>query len=278
MLPVARIPDEAAAQRLARAMAAAGMGCEIDRGKDGSWIVWVHEHARLTEARLLEQALAADPGRAIVEPPPPVAVAPPQAARPPRPLAPARTTTPATWALLGACVATALVAGLDRQLGPLAAALVIAEPGTAPFAQIRAGEVWRLVTPILLHFDPLHLLFNGLMLWQLGRLVEARLGTVSLLLQVLLYAVAGNVVQYLWAGPTFGGMSGVVYGLFGCAWIRGRLDRASGMLLRSDVVLMMLAWFSICLLGLMPIANGAHAGGLLGGMAWGWLSSRRRRA
>ena len=79
-------------------------------------------------------------------------------------------------------------------------------------------------------------------------------------------------------GPVFGGMSGVVYGLLGYVWIRGKFDPGSGLYLHSYTVTMMIIWFVACLTGVLgPIANTAHAAGLVMGMAWGYLSSLRYR-
>jgi GlpG protein len=73
-------------------------------------------------------------------------------------------------------------------------------------------------------------------------------------------------------------MSGVVYGLLGYVWIRGKFDPASGLYLHPYNVIMMLVWFFACLLHLIPnIANTTHAVGLGIGIAWGYLSSLRYR-
>jgi GlpG protein len=66
----------------------------------------------------------------------------------------------------------------------------------------------------------------------------------------------------------FGGMSGVNYGLFGYAWVRGRLDPGSSIWVAPNIALYMIGWFVICLF-MTNVANGAHAGGLIAGAAMG---------
>jgi hypothetical protein len=41
---------------------------------------------------------------------------------------------------------------------------------------------------------------------------------------------------------------------------------------------MMLVWFVFCFLGILPIANTAHAVGLGLGMAWGYVTGRLAKA
>jgi GlpG protein len=78
--------------------------------------------------------------------------------------------------------------------------------------------------------------------------------------------------------PVFGGMSGVIYGLLGYVWLRGKFDPGSGLYLHSSTVTMMIVWFFFCYTGFVGrIANTAHAVGLGMGLAWGYLSSLRHR-
>ena len=91
-------------------------------------------------------------------------------------------------------------------------------------------------------------------------------------------AAGSNVAQFYHHGPVFGGMSGVVYGLLGYVWLRGKFDPASGLFVHSSTVTMMLIWLVACYVGLLGnIANTAHLVGLLMGAAWGYLSSLRYR-
>ena len=144
--------------------------------------------------------------------------------------------------------------------------------------EIQHGEVWRLFTPIFLHANLMHILFNMLWLRDLGSMIEGRQNSLLLAVMVLAIAAVSNLAQYFVDGPAFGGMSGVVYGLFGYIWIRGKLDPGSGLYLNRSTVIMMIIWFFACLLGVIShVANAAHAGGLLMGMAWGYLSSLRYR-
>jgi GlpG protein len=145
--------------------------------------------------------------------------------------------------------------------------------------EVRHGEVWRLITPIFVHFSFLHIFFNMLWLRDLGSMIEGRQSSLFLLIFVVAVAAVSNVAEYfVLGGGGFGGMSGVVYGLLGYAWIRGRLDPGSGLYLTNYTVWMMIIWFFVCLIGIMgPVANTCHAAGLLMGMAWGFLASLRRR-
>jgi GlpG protein len=149
----------------------------------------------------------------------------------------------------------------------------------APFSwnallvEVRHGEFWRLVTPIFIHMSIMHIFFNMWWMADLGSMIEARQSTFTLAVLVLAIAVISNLAQYFIAGPAFGGMSGVVYGLLGYIWIRGKRDPASGLYLHKSTVTMSMIWFFFCFVSSQPVANWCHTGGLLSGMAWGYLSS-----
>jgi GlpG protein len=153
-------------------------------------------------------------------------------------------------------------------------------PNQQFLGEVLQGQVWRLFTPIFIHYGPLHLIFNMLWFYQLGSMIEARQSSLFLLGFIALSAALSNVAQYHFAGPGFGGMSGVVYALAGYIWIRGKYDRASGLFLSAQNVVILVVWLVICYSGAVGhIANAAHLAGLLTGMLWGaaaaFLASRR---
>lgn len=192
---------------------------------------------------------------------------------------------PVTFVLIAACVVVFILSRFGNDVEKVAA-LFISDYDVrggflnrfAGLPEIRAGEVWRLFTPVLLHFNFLHVVFNVLWLHDLGGMIEGRQKSWLLALLVAVLAVVSNLAQYGAGGPIFGGMSGVVYGLLGYVWLRGKFDPASGLFLHPHTVVMMIIWFFVCLIGLIPhVANTAHGAGLVIGMAWGYLSSLRRR-
>jgi GlpG protein len=137
-------------------------------------------------------------------------------------------------------------------------------------------QLWRWFTPMFLHLNLLHLLFNLWWLKDLGSTLERHLGRWSFLGLVLMISAPANVAQFLLVHPLFGGMSGVVYGLLGYIWIRGRLDPFCGLHLDSATVTIMGIWFFLCLFGVIPnVANTVHAVGLGMGLAFGALAARR---
>jgi GlpG protein len=148
----------------------------------------------------------------------------------------------------------------------------------AGLPEIRHGQVWRLITPIFIHFGLIHILFNMLWLRDLGSMIEGRQSPWHLAILVVVIAAVSNLAQYYYGGPRFGGMSGVVYGLLGYIWMRGRFDPGSGLYLHPSTVTMMIIWFFACFTPLIPnIANATHAAGLAIGIAGGYLSSLRYR-
>jgi GlpG protein len=144
---------------------------------------------------------------------------------------------------------------------------------------MRSGQVWRLVSDIFVHWSILHLLFNMFWLRDLGGMIERQRGGVKLLALVLVTALLSNFAEYVWSFPVAsGGMSGVVYGLFGYVWMKGRFERQLGMGVSRETVFIMLAWLVLCMTGLIgPIANAAHVAGLLVGVVVGYAPSVTRR-
>jgi GlpG protein len=198
---------------------------------------------------------------------------------------------PATIILAVICVFVGVATQLGRKMDPVGNWLSIEdfareqayldhmqrthglEPGEMPLwnknlAAVRQGQVWRLVTPMFLHFSPMHLLFNLLWLVQLGRMIEVQRGTLRFVLLVLVSSVIANLAEYLWSGPTFGGMSAVNYALFGYIWIKGRFEPQLGLSVGEQTSIILIAWLFLCMTGWMgPVANAAHVAGLIVGAA-----------
>ena len=145
-------------------------------------------------------------------------------------------------------------------------------------SEILHGQVWRLFTPMFIHFDILHILFNMLWLRDLGSMIEARQRSGFFILLVLTLAAVSNLAEYFVSGPIFGGMSGVVYGLFGYVWMRAKFDPSSGFFIHPTTVTIMMIWLVVCYTGwLGTVANTAHTAGLMLGGLWGYLGSLRSR-
>lgn len=156
-----------------------------------------------------------------------------------------------------------------------------------PLVDVRKGQVWRLFTPMFLHFGILHLAFNMMWLWQFGVVLEIRFRSLRFLALVLVVAGLSDLAQGYWSGTNFGGMSGVNYGLFGFILLRSRLHPNPEFSMNSQTVAWMLIWLVVCFTGAVgPVANAAHLVGFLSGaaigagnaiQAGGWQVLRRRR-
>lgn len=286
MRSIGRLDTRDQALGFVDALLAKGIRGQADPSRDGAWEVWIHDDDLLARAEALLQEYRANPDAFRAARSQAEAVreqdAGEQAAWRERmmdrdrifPQRRSYRPGPLTMLLVAGC-AFVYFKTLGGE-GRLREALFLsAEPGG--LAEIRSGEIWRLWTPMLLHFGMLHIVFNMMWLLDLGSQIETRLGSVAFVLRVLVIELVSNVAQYLVAGPYFGGMSGVVFGLIGYIWIRGRRDPSCGLFLSRGEWIMSLIWFGLCFTGALgPIANGGHAGGLVVGLLWGWWDSRRK--
>ena len=140
--------------------------------------------------------------------------------------------------------------------------------------EVRAGQVWRLFTPIFVHMDYAHIIFNMMVFFQLAQFFESRFGPWRLAVFILCAAASSNFAEYWWSTPNFGGMSGVNYALFGFLWMKGRFGRDQTWRMAPQMVQWMLIWLVLCYTGALgPIANAAHTVGLLVGVVWGYSSA-----
>lgn len=153
-------------------------------------------------------------------------------------------------------------------------------------ASLQRGELWRAITPIFLHINPLHLAVNMFMLVSLGRLVEYWVGTPRYAMMVLVLAIVPNLLQgllpeMLRGSPDFGGISGVLYGLFGYVWIRTSLNPKHGLAIPLPIVLLLLGLVAFGISGVFgadwKMADVAHCGGLVLGCLIGYWSEQERQ-
>lgn len=160
-------------------------------------------------------------------------------------------------------------------------------------ASVKRGELWRLITPIFIHFSVLHILFNCIMLYQLGGRVENRYGTLWMAYLVISSAILSNLAQCFVPESVggsvpiiingvllnpMGGLSGVVFAMFGFVWMKSLFDRSSGFYLPSSTVIILMGFFFFCMVPgseaiIGNVANWAHAGGLAVGLVTGYWST-----
>lgn len=140
---------------------------------------------------------------------------------------------------------------------------------------VHQGQIWRLITPILLHdttFPFLHILFNMYALYVLGTGTERTFGHGRFLLLYLLGGFSGNVMSFLVSSSNYSfsmGASTAIFGLIGSEAVfliqnRKLFAGRFGAAIRNVIFIIVLNLFVV---GSLPnIDNWGHIGGLLGGL------------
>jgi membrane associated rhomboid family serine protease len=137
-------------------------------------------------------------------------------------------------------------------------------------AEIRRGQVWRLITSIFPHTDFLHLAFNLYWLWIFGTAIERVYGHSRTLLLILVLAFGSSSFEF---ALSYGGvgLSGVGYGLFGLLYVLSKHDDRFSEFIDQRTVNLFVGWFVFCIfttvIHIFSVANVAHAAGAV----FGWL-------
>lgn len=144
------------------------------------------------------------------------------------------------------------------------------------FYEIPNGEYWRLMTPIFLHFGLLHIAFNMIWLWDLGRRVEWLQGSIRMLGIVMVIGLGSNIAQAIYSpAGIFGGMSGVIYGLLGYTWVWSQMLPQHSLRVPNVIMVFMMVWLVLgftdfaAWMGAGKVANAAHLGGFIMGLIMG---------
>jgi GlpG protein len=271
--------------------------CEARIGDDHQAAIWVHEERDLKSARVMvDELVSAGDVRLAAEhaTPAPRQAPSPAAGRvstPPQPTHAARPTrrqarfapTDAyvTFALIFGCLAVAFITQFGDDAAQVAHFTILARTFVDGEALVLSplNQPWRIISPIFLHFGAVHLIFNVWWLLDLGKAVERQHGSLRYAALVFVSGALSNLAQLIFKQTAdFGGASGVVYALFGYAWLRGLFDPRSTLRIPGSMAFFMLVWMAAGFSGAfdqtMRMANYCHAGGFVVGAAWGYASSR----
>jgi membrane associated rhomboid family serine protease len=158
-------------------------------------------------------------------------------------------------------------------IGPHVRALVLL--GAKQGYLIQHGQMWRFLTPILLHGGLLHLLLNMLCQWRFALYIERRWGTLKFAAVYVGAGFGASLLSCLWSPDRIGvGASGSLMGVIGgfladllLNWHNTEPNR------RKAVLIQVAVWSGLGLiLGLVPgVDGGAHLGGWFVGFCAGFV-------
>lgn len=139
-------------------------------------------------------------------------------------------------------------------------------------------EPWRYLSAMFVHFGALHLLFNGMALWDFGRATEQRVGAGRFVVVFITTGVVGFIVSDVWysmsnSGWLTAGASGGLFGLVG--FLIGYLYAARDPAWKS--FLMRVAIYAVIFAVALPVNNAAHIGGFVMGVPLGWGFFKERQ-
>lgn len=150
-------------------------------------------------------------------------------------------------------------------------------------AELEAGQYYRLLTSMFLHFDNVHLVNNMLILFLIGSRLEDLTGRIRFILVYFMSGILAGLTSMVYnilqdRLVIAAGASGAVFGLTGgMLWVviagRGRVQGLTGRQMLLFAALSLYGGFVN-----QQTDNAAHLGGLLAGFLLMMLLYRRRTA
>lgn len=190
-----------------------------------------------------------------------------------------------TYSLIAINVIVYLIVGMigGNLVSISADTIFLAGGQNTPWIQT-SGEYWRLFTAMFLHFDLAHIGLNMLSLFMIGRGVELVYGKWRYLAIYLGSGLIGGIATYFYYFTDItivsAGASGAIFGVFGALGVFYLVNRR---LAGQGAIGSWLFWLALNLVWGLSVPNIGivdHIGGLVGGMALGFLliprTSKRR--
>lgn len=131
---------------------------------------------------------------------------------------------------------------------------------------IQPASIWRLWSPVFVHYTLAHLLTNLALWWLFAGKIE-RESKGQLLVVFFLISAISNMAQWWFTGPKFGGLSGVTYGLMSYLALLNLIYGKKNYHVDPVLILLMLALIPLSFSGILgKLSNYAHLAGLLTGL------------
>lgn len=138
---------------------------------------------------------------------------------------------------------------------------------------ILAGQWWRLITAGFLHGGIVHILMNSWVIFDLGATVEEFYGTSRYLVLYFLSTIAGFAASNWYSSAMSVGASAALFGLLGAMIAAGtRSSHPMGAAIRAHYTQWAIWGLVMGFLPGLRIDNAAHIGGLVAGLAFGYLA------
>jgi membrane associated rhomboid family serine protease len=145
--------------------------------------------------------------------------------------------------------------------------------GLAGYPITEWGQYYRFISAIFLHGGVIHILFNMLILWQLGSVLEPALGKARFALLYFVAGLGGGLASFMFNDPMVisVGASGAIFGLMGAYVVLARRVNINQQQVVSLIAINLIIGFV-----LPGIDWHAHLGGLAAGAALTALMTAKR--